>query len=142
MDTASTAGSIVPSLNHPDVFALNAAPSLGRNQDSFKEVLGRHGIHEAAATPEQIARKSAEQLVSISLVQPLLKQFRGSIQTPPPFGPGPAEKQMSALQDAALAQQMVRASHFPLVDRLARDLLKRSQGAPDALPPLPPRPAA
>jgi Rod binding domain-containing protein len=85
---------------------------------------------DAAQTPEQRAREAAEQLVTQSFILPLLKQMRETDHTAPPFAPSQAEKQFRALGDAGLAQQIVHAARFPLVDRLARDLLKR--GGQDA----------
>lgn len=103
---------------------------------SFAAVLGRAEASAGAAeqTPEERAREAAENLVSISLVQPLLEQLRSTGEAAPPFAPTRGERQFRALLDAELAQRMTRAARFPMVDRLARDLLERAAGATAAPP--------
>lgn len=76
---------------------------------------------DAALTRDE-ARAAAEELVSIVLVQPLLEQIRESNQAWGPFAPSSGEKQFQALLDAEIAQELTRATRFPLVERLARDL--------------------
>jgi Rod binding domain-containing protein len=113
-----------------------------RSQRSFLAVLGR-AQDDSNAPPEARARDAAEQWVAATLVQPLLKQLRDMNTAAPPFGPGPGEKQFRALMDAETAQRITSATHFPLVDRVARQLLKKHGGA-GALPPMalqPPDPA-
>lgn len=101
---------------------------LREAQESFATVLGRA---RGPAAPEPIsdaqrARDAAEQLVTQAFVAPMLKQLRETSQAAAPFAPSSAEKQFRALTDAELAQRVVRAARFPLVDRLAQDLLKRA----------------
>ena len=114
------------------IAAISARPlspsraSLARTQRDFAAALGRAGRDpgERPATPLEGAREAAQQLVSVALVQPLLKQLRDSSRAAPPFAPTQAEKQFAAIGDATLAQDIARAANFPLVDRLARDLLR------------------
>jgi Rod binding domain-containing protein len=103
---------------------------LKRSQESFLSVLGKKVDDTEARTPAEKAREVAEQYVSIALVQPMLKQLRETSNAAPPFAPTQAEKQFRALSDADLAQQIVKAKQFPLVDRLARDLLDRGGEMP------------
>lgn len=108
------------------------SPSARRSpQQAFAAALGKQMDHPGAAqTPDQKARQAAEDLVSQTFVQPLLKMFRASSNAKPPFAPTQAEKQFRSLMDVELAQRIVGASHFPLVDRLARDLRSRSGAVP------------
>jgi Rod binding domain-containing protein len=101
---------------------------LKEAQESFASVLGRAQGSAAAApmSDAQRAREAAEQLVTQTFVAPMLKQLRETNQAAAPFAPTQAEKQFRALTDADLAQRIVRAARFPLVDRLAQDLLKRA----------------
>ncbi len=102
-------------------------------QRSFAEALSIADRRvDAKQSPEEAARDAAEQFVAVTLVQPLLKQLRETNNAAEPFAPGEAEKQFRALHDATLAHEIVSAGHWPLIDRLARDLLQKSQGAPDA----------
>ena len=65
--------------------------------------------------------------MAITLVEPTLKLLRESNSAAPPFAPGDAEKAFGPLLDAEIARRVVRASGFGLVDRVASDLLKRTQ---------------
>lgn len=102
-----------------------ARPDLSNAQRSFLSVLGKRVDEPVADGPDEQARHIAEQLVSISFIQPMLKQLRATNNAAPPFAPTQAEKQFRALTDADLANQIVHAKQFPLVDRLSHDLLKR-----------------
>lgn len=96
--------------------------SLIDDQRSFASVLARTGVGTAAITPGDPARDAAEQLVAVALVQPILAELRDSDTSAPPFAPTQGERQFRALMDAELAQRVVKAARFPLVDRLAREL--------------------
>ncbi|MCC6228718.1 MAG: hypothetical protein IT432_05770 [Phycisphaerales bacterium] len=96
-----------------------ATGELGRRQSQFSRVLAGE---RSRAVSEDEATRIARDLVAVSLVQPLLKEWRDAEQSPPPFGPGSGEKQFRAMQDANLAQELTRAQRFPLVERLTRDL--------------------
>ena len=98
---------------------VEASGELGRKQSQFSRLLVGE---RAKAVSEDEATRIARDLVAVSLVQPLLKEWREAEQSPPPFGPGQAEKQFRAMQDANLAQELTRAQRFPLVERLTRDL--------------------
>ena len=73
-------------------------------------------------TPAQEARRTAEELVSKVLGEPVFAQMRASNNAAPPFGPAPGEKQFAPLVDAQRALELVRSAHWPLVERLASDL--------------------
>jgi Rod binding domain-containing protein len=75
-------------------------------------------------SPEGKARKAAEDMVSLSLIEPTLKMLRESNNAAAPFAPGDVEKAFGPLLDQAISQRIVRASGFGIVDRLASDLLK------------------
>ena len=97
---------------------------LTDNQRSFAAALGRADTRQQSA-PDR-ARDTAEQFVTQTLILPLLKQLRANNQAAPPFAPTQAERQFGALQDAETAQRIAHASRFPLVDRLAQDLLRKA----------------
>ena len=75
-----------------------------------------------ADTKAAAARKAAEEFVAMVFVDPILKKAREMNTAAPPFAPSTGEKQFGALLDAQIAQKITKAAHFPLVDRLARDL--------------------
>lgn len=93
-------------------------------QSMFAGVLARA---KDAGTPQARAREAAEQLVATALVLPALKGLRERANAAPPFAPGPAERTFGQLQDTTLAQRLVKASNWPLVDRLAQRVLERSR---------------
>ena len=111
------------------VAALAAIAPQAERQREFAAILSRRIDRPGAAagSPEQQASEAARQLVSMTLVQPLLKQLRETSQAAPPFAPTSAERQFRAMADAQLAQDIVKASHFPLVDVLARQMLAKHQ---------------
>lgn len=109
------------------LLARSATDLRTDRQSDFASVLGRVQTRPDESV-EDLARRSAEQFVAMALVQPLLKQLRDSNHAAPPFAPSQGEKQFQSLMDAEVAQRMVRAAHFPLVDRLAQDMLTKVSG--------------
>ena len=91
--------------------------------------------NEAAQSSTQKARMAAEGLVSTTFIEPILKQLRESNNTPPPFGPGKAEKQFATLLDTKLADEIVRSANFPLVERITAQLLQNmpAESAPQQM---------
>jgi Rod binding domain-containing protein len=118
----------------PDAGALSLAGKaragpLDASQESFAGIMSRlspraDGTHES---PLERARKAAEDLVSITFVQPLLKQLRSMNMAAAPFAPTAAERQFQSMMDATLAQRMVHSSRWGVVDRVAQDLLKKAR---------------
>ena len=86
--------------------------------------VAQESLPQTVQTPEEKARQAAEGLVSTTFIEPILKQMRESNNTPPPFGPSRAEKQFASLLDTKLSDEMVKASNFPLVQRIADQLLR------------------
>lgn len=107
-------------------WAAAAGPAgLAQRQQSFTDVLSQAKNASGPKTDEERARETAQDFVAMAFVQPLLKQLRESNNTPPPFGPGKGEQQFRALMDAQVARNVVQKSNWPVVDRLARDMLER-----------------
>jgi hypothetical protein len=105
-------------------------PATAEGQELFASVMSR--LHErAGARPRSAeeARRAARDLVSITFVQPVLAMARESHGAAAPFAPTHAERQFRAVLDATVAQRVVEAARFPLVERVARDLLARTPGA-------------
>lgn len=78
------------------------------------------------------ARSAAEQFVATSLVLPVLAHMREHNNAAPPFAPTQAERHFGAMLDGELADRIVKASNFPIVERLARDLQQNTPGAETA----------
>ncbi len=104
--------------------ATLAPPRGGAFSSSLSAAIGGH---ENRA--ERDPREAAEELVAITLVQPILAQLRESDMGAEPFAPSDGEKRFGALYDAEIARRMVQGRSFPLVDALARQMRERSQSA-------------
>ncbi len=127
---------IVPGLGTPVLPDASAQRDVGE-RELFSSVIAR-ASRAPGASKEADARTAAEGLVSTALVQPIFKQLRESASAaPPPFGPGPGERSFRGMLDTTMAQKLVTSQNWPLVDRLARDLLKRSSGSSATTPPAP-----
>lgn len=123
-----------PALPGPEAgpgFMPSIDPRLTARQEEFASIIGRKR-YLGKVTPEEQAREAAEDFVSISFVQPVLAQLRSTNSASAPFAPTRGEQQFQAMADAQLAQKIVRASDFPLVSRLAHDLLRRGNGVEGA----------
>jgi Rod binding domain-containing protein len=121
------------SLNTAAPTIQERAPSaeiVRQRQGDFSAMLGRASAQTEEIAPEERARKSAEQFVALTFVQPLLKQLRESNAAAAPFAPTQGEKQFQGLIDADIAQKLVSKSNFPLVERLTSDLLKAKSRLP------------
>ncbi len=100
---------------------------LDGKQREFSRVLGRVNPAIQAAelgtetnSAKAKRRQAAEDMVAISLVQPILKSVRENNNAAAPFGPGPAEKQFGVFMDAAWARSMVKSGNFQLVNSVER----------------------
>ena len=113
---------------------ISATPgTVIQRQRDFSAVISRD---ESQADTKGSARQAAEDFVAMAFVEPLLSQLRESNNAAPPFAPGAAERQFGEIMDQVLSRQIVRASHFPLVQRLESDMTTRSealQGAQNGL---------
>ncbi len=97
------------------------AAQAARQQD-FASTLAGQLSGPGASRQHADPRKAAEDFVAIALIQPILKTLRESDKSPPPLGPGPAEKQFRSLADAQVARQIVRGGRWPLIDSMVRTL--------------------
>src|SRR5262245_38953074 len=116
-------GGISGLANRVGDMARTMAPPGGAllsKQEQFSGIMTR--AKAEAQTPEERARTASEQLVATALVQPVLKQLRETNNAAAPFAPNQAERTFRGLFDAAIAQRMVHAQHWGLVDRLARGM--------------------
>ena len=121
----------------PDAYgAMGLDSTQADRQREFASILSRRieGPGADQGTPKEQATDAARQLVSIALVQPLLAQLRETSQAAPPFAPTSAERQFRAMSDAHLAQDIVKAGNFPLVDVLARQMLAKLEGGTRLVP--------
>lgn len=102
-------------------------------QDAFGRALAIAKAPEG--TPESQARRAAEDLISTALIGPVFKGLRENNNAAAPFKPNAAERSFGQMLDATLAQRMASSAHWPLVDSVARRLLRKTgdeAGAPKA----------
>ncbi len=102
----------------PDLegMGLLASDATTRQSEAFDHLLKR--ATEGAGEDE--IRTSAEQLVAATFVIPVLSSVRESSMAAEPFKPTQAEKQFGALLDQQIADEIVKSSNLPIVDRLAK----------------------
>ena len=132
---------------HPETISPADALSVARRADLHAPSIRRHPVDSAAfvtamerarakQTREEEARGAAEDFIAAAMIEPVLKQLRTTNQAAPPFAPSDGEKKFGALLDTEVAKRIVRSGRFPLVDRVASDLLKhgvrRLEAARDA----------
>ncbi len=79
-------------------------------------------------TPAQAAEAldTAQKLVSTTLIKPILSQARAARDAPAPWGQTQAEKQFGALLDNRIADDIAKASGFPIAQRIADQILKNT----------------
>jgi len=125
MDTAevTSAGPRLGSLTPP-------LTGLAARQTEFASILARGRAKTGGTDDERraAAREGAEEFVAMSLVQPLLKQLRDTGNAAAPFKPSNGELQFRSMLDAQISQRIVKAANFPLVDVVARGLMRESDG--------------
>lgn len=117
----------------PRSLRLPGAGGVQARSAEFASVLGR--IDAESMTAEERATQGARDLVSVALVQPALKAFRQSNGASGPFAPNQAERTFRGMMDASFAQRLVQGGRWPLVDRVARSLLRQGQEVPAAAEP-------
>jgi len=107
-----------------DLSALTAAeaPSSAKQADQFAELVER--ARQGLGSDE--IREAAEQLVSATFITPVLSQVRESSMAAPPFAPTQGEKQFGAMLDQRIADEIVKSSRLPMVDRLTREFSARA----------------
>ena len=114
--------------------STEASPTVvTQRQRAFASVIARASAAGAAEASgegarEAKSREAAEQLVALTFVQPMLKQLRESSNAAAPFGASAAEKSIRQMADGTLAQQLVHASRWGVVDSVARRMRMDSQG--------------
>lgn len=102
--------------------ALAGSEATKRQDAAFGSLLAR--AKEGASEDE--LRTSAEQLVAATFIIPVLSSVREASMAAEPFAPTQGEKQFGAMLDQQVADEIVKSSNLPLVDRLTRDFGGRS----------------
>jgi hypothetical protein len=109
---APIASPALPALLAAPQRPLPGAPGFAATLDSARRPRGDAGA----------ARTAAEQLVATTFIAPVLARMRESVFAEAPFAPSAAERRFGPLLDQHLADRIVHASRFPLVDEVARRL--------------------
>lgn len=104
----------------------------GDDQASFLRAMVRRlgGDADApdAGTHKGLVAVAARRLVSDAFVEPLLREARESSQPGGMFAPGAGEKRFGHLVDRAMADRVVDAHRFDVVEAVERSLLQRVTG--------------
>ena len=83
---------------------------------------------------EEKAREAAEDFIASTLIKPVLAQMREMNDAAPPFGPGAHEKAFAGMVDDMIAERIVHAQRFTLVERIAKDMQARGAATVAASP--------
>ena len=86
----------------------------------------------AEAQGRPAAREAATQLVASALLVPVLDAMYERPRAEPPFAPTAAEKRFAPLLSQHLADRIIGAANFPLVDVILDRLLGPEAPAPQA----------
>lgn len=119
---------------HPmtTVEATRAPGVAGGFSRALARVAGETGRElDAGDRPSEEGRRAAEQLLSTAFIMPVLRQVREMNNAPAPWGPTEAEKQFGPLLDQRMADDLVRAGNWKIVERLARDLSRLGPETPN-----------
>ena len=104
----------------------------GDDQASFLRAMVRRlgGDADApeAGTHKGLVAVAARRLVSDAFIEPLLREARESAQPGGMFAPGTGEKRFGHLVDRAMADRVVDAHRFDVVEAVERSLLQRVAG--------------
>lgn len=126
----------INAMNHEVAFAPNGAFPAGRSatpvdgadedeRPAFAAVmahqLDRNGgeNRDEAAERKAEAREAANQLVASTFIIPILGKLRDSSMAEGPFAPGAAEKRFGPMLDQHMADRIIEASNFDIVDAIA-----------------------
>lgn len=101
-----------------------------QNQLDFAEVLGKKTGRQLGQVDETKIREAAESFIAVAFVQPIFKQMRSMNQAAAPFGPNKAEQQFQSLMDAQVSRHIVHKSNWPVVERVAQQMLVKAGLAP------------
>lgn len=94
------------------------ALTMGKTAPAFGDILAQ--VKGARESDAPSARESAEDLVAMTFVQPLLAQMRSDVFGGGPFSSGTVQDRLSPFADAAIARDIVKGSRLPIVDAIER----------------------
>jgi len=82
---------------------------------------------DTVVTPQEAsALNTAQKLIATTLIKPILADARAARDAPAPWGQTQAEKQFGGLLDNRIADDISKASNFPIAQRIADQILKNS----------------
>lgn len=105
---------------------IGPKPSIERETLSLAQKATKSDSVEISNPARIQAADTAEKLVATTLIKPILAQARAARNAPAPWGQTQAEKQFGALLDNRIADDIARASNFPITQRIAEQILKNT----------------
>ncbi len=105
------------------------ADDVSRREPSFDALLGR--LEDSG---EDEAREAAEMLVASALIVPILSDLRDTSRAQPPFAPGDAEQRFGPLLDVQIADRIIHAANFHIVDGIVQRYAAKTEHAVIAKP--------
>lgn len=80
---------------------------------------------ELVRTQEDVARRGAEELVANALILPAFKMMREDPLQSDLLGKAPGQEAFESMWDQEIANRLARSAQLPLVDSVARRLLRK-----------------
>lgn len=106
--------------------ALRATENHPNSSSGIRDDSGAAAAPAAQSARQLSALDTAQKLIATTLIKPILAQARASNNAPPPFNQTQAEKQFGALLDNKIADDISKASGFPIAQRIADKILAGS----------------
>jgi len=92
-----------------------AGAATGSGSMIFRDLAGRR-------SPEELLRRSAEELVSMAFLKPMFSMLRSDPLKSDLFGQSKAEKTFAPMLDDEFARRIVSSAQWPIVDAVVRRL--------------------
>ena len=114
-----------PNMITADLPLSIAAPQLGVGHHFSQMLLTSDSATDRTPTPkEAVIRQSAEELVAMTLIKPLLEQARQDPFKSELFHGGFAEDAFGAQLDSVIAERMTHSIRLPVVDSVYSRIVK------------------
>ena len=132
--TTDLTGNAARALAASQLSKLGQEPSQEDSRD-FGSILFSHSQNNDKKTTPEKVRQAAEQLVSGTLVLPILTQLRAESSKDKLFSGGQTAQAFGQQLDTMLADRIVHRSNFAVVDQVANRFLKQKTSTFSAVKP-------
>jgi len=111
-------------------FSSDRVTPLPELKPAFGDILAEVRAGGSSAALNTPPRESAEELVAMTLVQPMLAQLRTDVFGGGAFSSGTIQDRLAPFADATIARDMVKGSRMPIVDAVERTMTRNARAIP------------